>query len=130
MNILILDDDTDLSTALKSVLENKQFTVDCSACAEEATSLVTQNNYDMVLLDFSMPERDGIWFMENAKLPRNTKVLLMTGYLSRNLVNRMFELGACGYMIKPFDDEDLMHNLDFHLGTATKAESTHKHASL
>ncbi len=59
-----------------------------------------------------MPVRDGIWFMENAKLPRRTKVLLVTAHVYRKMINRMFRLGVTGYIIKPFDETGLLRQLE------------------
>lgn len=115
MKILVLDDDEDLSSALCEILAARKLDVHCSTSAPEAIELLKGNHYDMVLLDYVMPQHDGIWFMSNAKLPRTTKVLLMTGYLERKMINTMFDMGVCGYMIKPFDEEELIRNLKFFL---------------
>ncbi len=115
MNVLVLDDDEDLSYALRDILERHGFRVDCSNSPQQALQMVKETPYDLVLLDYVMPENDGVWFMNNARLPRSTKVLLMTGCLERRLINTMFDLGACGYLIKPFDEEELVRNLKFYL---------------
>jgi DNA-binding response OmpR family regulator len=49
-------------------------------------------------------------------LPRHTKALLVTAHVNRHIVNRMFECGVSGYIIKPFDEAELMRHLDFHAG--------------
>jgi response regulator of citrate/malate metabolism len=51
--------------------------------------------------------------MSEANIPPTTKVLLITAYVQRKLVDTMFKLGACGYMMKPFDEDDLLRNLEF-----------------
>jgi len=61
-----------------------------------------------------MPEHDGSWFMRNAEVPRDTKVLLVTAYANRDIINEMFRLGISGYVIKPFDGPELLRHLDFH----------------
>jgi two-component system, response regulator YesN len=120
--VLILDDDLLLRDALTQTLQGKDFKVFCAATTEEAARHLENQHFDIVLLDYAMPERDGMWFMQNVKLPARTKVLLMTGHLNRTLINKMFSLGVCGYMIKPFDDETLIHNIHFHLGSPITAE--------
>lgn len=113
MKILILDDDVHLLEALKTVLEMNGHEVDCSSSAREAVDIVGKGEYDFVLVDYKMPDNDGIWFMENARIARSTRVLLITAYVNRDVINRMFALGASGYLIKPFDEEELLRNLDF-----------------
>ena len=113
MKILILDDDENLLEALRRVLEMNDFEVDCFSKASEAVPAVEEGAYDFVLVDYKMPENDGIWFMENTTIPKITRVLLITAYVNRDVINRMFALGASGYLIKPFDEEELLRNLLF-----------------
>lgn len=115
MNVLVLDDDEDLCSALRDILSMRNLDVDCAASARDAIVKMDGKHYDVVLVDYVMPQHDGIWFMNNAKVPRTTKVLLMTGHIERKVINTMFDLGACGYIIKPFDEEELLRNLDFFL---------------
>ena len=114
MKILILDDDTGILAALRQMLIDNDHDVDCSDNAVEAVEMVKQKTYDFVLVDYRMPDNDGIWFMENANIPRETRTLLSTAYVNREIINRMFELGACGYLIKPYREEELLKHLDYH----------------
>ncbi len=122
MKILVLDDDAEMVAAISMVLRDRHLNVDESTSASEAIELMRKNEYDMILLDYFMPKYDGIWFMMNAPLTRSTKVLLITGHLERKMINTMFDLGACGYLIKPFDAEDLIRNINFFLPGAITAE--------
>lgn len=97
------------------MLSARNLDVHCSTTASQAIELLKDNQYDLVLLDYALPQQDGVWFMNNVNLPRNTKVLLITGHVERKMINTMFKLGACGYIIKPFDEEELIRNLDYFL---------------
>ena len=114
MKILILDDDAELLSALERILVDHGHDVDCCDDAVKAVSMVAENAYKLLLVDYKMPEHDGIWFMKNVDLPQNTKVLLITAYVNREVINRMFELGASGYLIKPFDEDELMRHIDYY----------------
>jgi DNA-binding response OmpR family regulator len=114
MKMLLIDDDENLLEALKEMLEAHQHEVECSDTAREAVKKVKGTTYDCILVDYRMPRDDGVWFMENAEITSGTKVLLMTAYLNREVINRMFSLGAAGYIIKPFDEEELLAHLNFH----------------
>ncbi len=122
MKILVLDDDADMVATLSLVLRDRHLDVDESTSASEAVELMRKNEYDMILLDYVMPKHDGIWFMMNAPLTRSTKVLLITGHLERKMINTMFDLGACGYLIKPFDVDDLIRNINFFMPGAITDE--------
>jgi len=115
MNVLVLDDDEDLGSAIREILLMRNLNVDCCTSAPEAIEKLSDKQYDVILVDYVMPQRDGLWFMHHAKVPRSTKVLLMTGHIERQVINKMFDLGACGYIIKPFDEDELLRNLDFFL---------------
>lgn len=114
MKILILDDDKELLKALKEMLSRHEHVIDCSDNAPAAVKVVEGGDYDFVLVDYKMPDNDGIWFMKNVKLPRKTKALLMTAYVNREIINKMFSLGACGYIIKPFEENELFRHLEFY----------------
>ncbi len=103
MNILVLDDDTVLLRALDGILSSHGHAVTCVDKPEAAISLVADSEYDFVLVDYHMQNQTGAWFMKHAKLPRRTKALLVTGNVSRDIINEMFALGAAGYLIKPFE---------------------------
>ena len=103
MKILIIDDDEALLVALGRMLEeSKDLEVYMAGSAELGVAMVGDSDYDFVLVDFKMPKHDGIWFMQNAQIPRATKVLLMTAFVNRDVINEMFSLGIVGYLIKPF----------------------------
>ncbi|MFC1498707.1 response regulator [Verrucomicrobiota bacterium] len=114
MKILILDDDKNLLESLKRILDRHNHEVDCSDNAKQAVNMVNTGNYDFVLVDYKMPHNDGIWFMENADMPKQTKTLLITAYADRAMINRMFELGASGYLIKPFDEKEILRHMNFY----------------
>ena len=67
-----------------------------------------------MLVDYRMPIHDGIWFVKNVKLPRETKILLITSLVDKRVIRAMFSAGVRGYIIKPFDEEELMRNVSFH----------------
>lgn len=130
MNVLVLDDDEDLSSALRDILSLRKLDVDCTTSAPDAVKKLGDKHYDVVLVDYVMPHHDGLWFMKHAKLPRTTKVLLMTGHIERKVINTMFELGACGYIIKPFDEDELLRNLSFFLPGKFNAGAGNKPCAL
>ncbi|MFU8781429.1 MAG: response regulator [Kiritimatiellia bacterium] len=116
-SVLILDDDPCIRQSLTHTLEANSFKVQCARTAEEANEHLGKQHFDLILLDFAMPEHDGKWFMQNIRIKNKTKVLLITGFVSRELINTMFSLGVSGYLIKPIDEEMLIHNIHYYLGS-------------
>ena len=116
MKILVIDDEPSIGRCVSLMLSPLNWTVDYAGTAESGVELVEKGEYDFVLLDYRMPGNDGIWFMKNARIPRRTKSLLMTAFINRGVINEMFKLGAVGYILKPFDEQELMKHLNFHSG--------------
>ena len=114
MKILIVDDDETVLESLKRCLVKHDHEVDCALTAREAVGKVGEASYDFALVDYRMPGEDGVWFMRNAKLPAETKVLLITANVNRKVIKTMFDAGASGYLIKPFDEDELLKHIDFH----------------
>jgi CheY-like chemotaxis protein len=123
MRILILDDDWEFLEITAKILADAKHEVDCSNSAQKAIEMVAQKNYDFVLVDYKMPENDGIWFMKNVNLPRGTRALLITAFVNRDIINKMFAMGVSGYIIKPFSDEELLHHIQFYANTSTTCVS-------
>lgn len=114
MKILLLDDEENVLKSLQRTLMLMNHAVDCFSSAKDAVVAIENGDYDFALVDYKMPEFSGIWFMKNAHLPRKTKVLLITAYVNREVITEMMRLGACGYLIKPFNDNELKMHLSFH----------------
>jgi DNA-binding response OmpR family regulator len=112
--LLIVDDDRRLLGALKQMLSRHDHVVDSAETAPEAVEMAQRHHYDFIFVDYCLPGKDGLWFMRSAKIPEDTRVILMTAFLSRELVNRMFDLGAVGYVMKPPGEEEILRQLSFH----------------
>ncbi len=113
MRVVIIDDDVALANALKLLLELNNYEVTTFDAAEKAVASVEAGDYDFALVDYKMPGHDGVWFMENTNIPASTRVILITAYVNRDVIKRMFALGVSGYLIKPFGEEELLRNLTF-----------------
>ena len=114
LKILAVDDDVQVLDALKRILAGTDHELDCYQDARSALEGMKNCSYDFLLVDYKMPDKDGMWFMRHAQVPATTKSLLITAYASAELINQMFKLGISGYIIKPFDRAELMRHLDYH----------------
>ncbi|MFZ2410507.1 MAG: response regulator [Candidatus Methanoperedens sp.] len=114
MRILVVDDDRRLLEEINKILSRNGHSVDCIDNATRAVVMAGLSRYDFVLVDYRMPEHDGFWFMKNVSLPRDTKTLLVTSYVDRNVIKQMFNAGISGYVVKPFNESELLRHLEFH----------------
>ncbi len=123
LRVLLIDDDASLLNSLSMLVESLGHEADCAENAERGIAMAEGKHYDIFLVDYLMPDKTGIWFMKHLSAPLEAKRLLMTAYTDRRMINEMFRLGICGYLIKPFDREELAHQIDFHTqGLRSKRE--------
>ncbi|OGV63540.1 MAG: hypothetical protein A2283_23425 [Lentisphaerae bacterium RIFOXYA12_FULL_48_11] len=113
VRILVIDDDESIIKMLTEMLQNEH-AVKGATNAKSALEILKQNEFDIVFVDYDMPEHDGLWFMRNAHLPRNTNALLFTGNLNKHVLFEMFKLGITGYLTKPVSIEEVQCHLDFY----------------
>jgi DNA-binding NarL/FixJ family response regulator len=75
----------------------------------EATQLVSQQPFDLVLLDINMPGRSGLEVLEEARRLRpETPVLVLSVYPEAEFAVRVFKLGAAGYLSKDSAPDELL----------------------
>ncbi len=103
MRILLVEDDPDLAAALAEALAEDRYVVDRAASGAEADELATVNDYDLVVLDWSIPPPSGVdllsaWRRRSLSFP----VLMLTGRGSVEDRIHGLDAGADDYLTKPF----------------------------
>ena len=104
-SILIVDDEPDILSALTLFLESlNHFKVYQAISGNEALSIISKNNIDLVISDVRMPDGDGIFLIKQLKnkLTHGLKFIFMTGYSDLNQKDAL-DLGAIEILRKPFD---------------------------
>jgi two-component system copper resistance phosphate regulon response regulator CusR len=108
MRVLIAEDDKPVASFLQKGLEAEQYAVDIAQDGEEAQSMVSQFEYDVAVLDLTLPRMDGLDVLKHIReTNRALPVLLLTG---RNRVEdrvKGLDLGADDYLTKPFSFTEL-----------------------
>src|SRR5437660_7604706 len=112
-NILLIDDDADLTRFLQINLEQSGHRVTCLERAESGPDLLAAGDFDLVLLDNKMPGMSGLDFLQ-ARNERAVEVpvILMTGYSTTDTAIQAVDLGAFDYVIKPDDFQSLWRELE------------------
>ncbi len=105
--ILIVDDNLQLRSMLKSYLVQEGFTIETASNGKEALFVARYEKPDLVILDIMMPEMDGYEFMRLFARESNTPVILLTAKLEENDKVLGLELGADDYITKPFSIREL-----------------------
>ena len=110
MRILVVDDEDELADAIARSLRRDGYAVDVAGGGQDALDRLLVNPYDLVLLDLTMPDIDGLEVCRRIRSdPRHagTTVVAMTGYPSDETVREIIEAGAVECLSKPIDFEAL-----------------------
>ena len=103
--VLVVDDEPDMLTTYRSLLEGAGFSVFCAGSAQEAVSAAAESRPDIILSDVSMPDTDGKALVARHKADRSTAavpVVLMSGaYKEEADQAEGLEAGADDYLPKP-----------------------------
>jgi len=107
--ILVVDDELVVRDSLKEWLAEDGFSVDMAESGLEALDLLTQQTYQLMLLDIKMPGMDGVEVLQKAKedFP-DLGVVMMTAYATVETAVEAMKIGARDYLMKPFDPESLI----------------------
>ncbi|BAN35866.1 two component transcriptional regulator, winged helix family [Sulfuricella denitrificans skB26] len=108
MRILLVEDDAVLAHALKQALVQGGAVVDCAVDGEEASRVLEDQTFDVVLLDIGLPKLDGFSVLSQVRArDTSTPILIMTARDSLMDRVRGLDLGADDYLVKPFDLPEL-----------------------
>jgi len=109
MNILVVEDEPELASALVRGLEEEQFSVQVCSEGKVALQESESGNFDLVLLDIMLPDLSGFDVVEQLRLrSRETLVLMLTARDSLADVVRGLDAGADDYLTKPFSFLELL----------------------
>jgi len=106
--ILLIDDDQGLIHFLSRFFQRKGYEVTSCLNGRAALDAISENKFDLILLDYKMPGLNGIETLKSIKASRiKTPVIIMTAYGNTDLAIEAMKSGAYDYLIKPFEREEL-----------------------
>src|SRR5579863_2140082 len=108
-NVLVIDDEKAQRDILKRILESEGYAVDLAANQEEATRLLREGNFDLLLSDLRMPGSEGLSVLDGLlKIDLNACVIIMTAHGTIDSAVEAMKKGAFDYLTKPLDREALL----------------------
>jgi DNA-binding NarL/FixJ family response regulator len=113
--LLLIDDDPNLILLVKDYLEFRGYEVLTADNGKEALHLLSQNLPDMIICDIMMPEMDGYALIENVRQDQRTSwipVLFLSARGQSQDRIKGLNLGADVYMVKPFEPEELVAQVE------------------
>lgn len=113
-NILVIDDDSDVLTAVRLLLKAEVQKVATEKNPENIPALLKENNFDLVLLDMNFNAsintgNEGLYWLKRIKeLRPNVLVIMITAYGDIDLAVRSLKDGATDFVVKPWHNEKLL----------------------
>ncbi|GIK39358.1 MAG: hypothetical protein BroJett011_31910 [Chloroflexota bacterium] len=107
--ILVVDDEKGVVHSCVRILERQGFTVSGLTDSQAAPGLLQQESFDLLLTDIKMPRLDGLELLRLAKeIDPHLTVVLITGYGTMEDAINAIQLGAQGFLMKPFEPKELV----------------------
>jgi len=109
MRILVVEDDIQIAQNLKKILETQLYVVDLEKTGEGAIFQAETQEYDLIILDWMLPDLDGIQVCKDIrKKSIQTPILMLTAKVQVENIVSGLESGADDYLTKPFSMDVLL----------------------
>ena len=129
MNILMVEDDEDLSNVVVSQLQKEGYITDVCVNGNDVALFLENGEYDLVLLDRMLPGKDGIQVLKELRSRENTIPVIFITALGE-IEDRIegLDAGADDYLTKPYDIEELKARIRAIARRPLKMEDNHEFA--
>src|ERR1017187_4583809 len=107
--ILVVDDDRPIRSLCRLTLEESGYLVSEATNGKNALAAIEETEFDLIVLDLSMPDMDGFEFLKGvrAKSPK-PKLLVISGFLGGTMLAAAKLFGAAATLAKPFSPDSLI----------------------
>jgi len=129
MNILICDDDREISRAIEIYLRNEGYHVIQARDGLEALDAVKKNDIHLILMDVMMPRMDGIQATMRIRQEKNIPIIMLSAKVQDYDKINGLNVGADDYVTKPFNPMELVARVKSQLRRYTDLGSLHKEES-
>ncbi len=107
-HILIMEDEEVIAKGLEMVLEEEGYEVDLADTGEGALETFSSKNFDLLIADLRLPDRNGLEVVKIVKEQRpETEVVVITGYSSVSSAVDAMKIGVADYLSKPFTESEI-----------------------
>ncbi len=119
--IMVVDDNPDIVTIVKTLLEGKGYKVQSAYSGQEVLNLLAEQKPDLIILDIMMPRMDGLEVLTRLKGDSNTRsipVVLLTAKQPDEVILGGYDIWADSYITKPFTNPQLLNVVNRLIGEA------------
>ena len=112
LNILLVDDEEPICTAVKKFFENKGHSVTTALSGKKGYEIFKKGSFDLVLADITMPDMDGVELISQLKkIDQQVKFIVLTGHIAEEKLESAKKAGADEILMKPFRNEELYQTI-------------------
>jgi len=115
-SVLVIDDDEDILELVRFVLEGEHYAVATATDGRKALAAVATTMPDLILLDMKMPVMDGKQFADELRRLHDETAPIIAVTAAEDARKRALEIGAAGWIAKPFELAEVVRVVDAHLG--------------
>lgn len=123
VEIVVVEDDSDISEIIRLYLERESFVVYTSKNAAEGKFLIESVVPDIVLIDINLPDENGFELARKFREISDGILIFITGEKSQEKVIHGFEVGCDDYITKPFDPIEVVARVKAHLRRLGKKDN-------
>ena len=118
--VLLIEDEESLRNLYTKILSTKNYEVESAADGEIALSVLKNSRPDVIVLDIVMPRYNGIEILKILKNDNELKgipVVMLTALSEMRRITECLDMGAIGYITKDSTVEEIVHRLNFLIGS-------------
>tara|TARA_R110002012_G_scaffold286251_2_gene477709 strand:+ start:21933 stop:25943 length:4011 start_codon:yes stop_codon:yes gene_type:complete len=124
--ILVVDDNEFNRLVASTILEQHEVVIGTANNGKEAVEELRNSRYDLVLMDMQMPVMDGVLATKiiREELNSNVPIIALTAFAMKDDQEKYMAKGMNAFLAKPFQEDDLLHEISKLLGGNERAEKT------
>ncbi|HEY3328275.1 MAG TPA: sigma-54 dependent transcriptional regulator [Novimethylophilus sp.] len=114
MHVLVVDDEAANRQILSTLIARTGYSVDVAAGVKDASDKLSKGDVDVALCDIRMPDGDGIELVHKFRTSGSgidTQFIMVTAFASMETAVEALRAGATDYIVKPINEEDILHRL-------------------
>ena len=112
MSILLVEDNSLIIKGLTYSLEKNNYKVLSATNIKTAKEILSNNSLDLIILDISLPDGDGLTFFKNTITKLNIPTIFLTANDNEDVIVKSLNLGAEDYLTKPFSTKELLARIN------------------
>jgi DNA-binding NtrC family response regulator len=110
--VLLVDDEREFLEIMTERIQSRGMKVTATDSADKALSILEKESFDAIIMDFQMPEMDGMEALKAIKKKRpELQIILLTGYATVEKTVEAMKIGATDFLEKPADLEALVKKI-------------------